>query len=76
MIPGIPRTVRGRIGPHVWSTVTGGWTAEAAAEVAGLEEDRALDLTEALARHSLVQLDHAEGGPRLRGVGAGAATTE
>jgi predicted ATPase/class 3 adenylate cyclase len=45
---------------------TGGWTVEAAAEVAGLEEDRALDLTEALARHSLVQLDRTERGPRLR----------
>ena len=45
---------------------TGGWTVEAAAEVAGLEEDRALELTEALARHSLVQLDRAEHGPRLR----------
>ena len=44
----------------------GGWTVEAAAEVAGLEEDRALDLTEALARHSLVQLDRTERGPRLR----------
>ncbi len=45
---------------------TGGWTVEAAAEVAGLEEDRTLELTEALARHSLVQLDRAELGPRLR----------
>ena len=44
----------------------GGWTIEAAAEVAGLEEDRTLDLTEALARHSLVQPDRAEPGPRLR----------
>ena len=44
----------------------GGWTVEAAAEVAGLEEDRALDLTEALARHSLVQPDRTERGPRLR----------
>jgi predicted ATPase/class 3 adenylate cyclase len=45
---------------------TGGWTVEAAAHVAGLEEDRTLDLTEALARHSLVQLDRTEPGPRLR----------
>jgi predicted ATPase len=44
----------------------GGWTVEAAAEVAGLTEDRALDLTEALARHSLVQPDRTERGPRLR----------
>jgi predicted ATPase/class 3 adenylate cyclase len=45
---------------------TGGWTVEAAAEVAGLEEDRALDLTEALARHSLVQLDRTARSPRVR----------
>ncbi len=32
-----------------------GWTVEAAAQVAGLDEDRALDLSEALARHSLIQ---------------------
>jgi predicted ATPase len=45
---------------------TGGWTIQAAAEVAGLEEDRALDLTEALARHSLVQLDRTARSPRVR----------
>ena len=44
----------------------GGWTVEAAAEVAGLTEDQALDLTEALARHSLVQPDRTERGARLR----------
>ena len=43
-----------------------GWTIEAATEVAGLKEDRALELTEALARHSLVQPDHTGRGPRLR----------
>ena len=43
-----------------------GWTVEAAAVVAGLDEDRALDLTEALARHSLVYLDPAGDGPRPR----------
>ena len=43
-----------------------GWTIEAAAQVTGLDEDRALDLTEALARHSLVYLDPAGDGPRLR----------
>ena len=43
-----------------------GWTVEAAAEVAGLAEDRAFDLTEALARHSLVQPDRTEHGPRLQ----------
>jgi predicted ATPase len=45
---------------------TDGWTVEAAAQVAGLEEGRALELTEALARHSLVQLDPAGDGSRCR----------
>jgi predicted ATPase len=44
----------------------GGWTIEAAAEVASLEEDRALELSEALARHSLTYLDSTQLGPRLR----------
>jgi tetratricopeptide (TPR) repeat protein len=43
-----------------------GWTIEAAADVAGLDEDRALDLTEALARHSLIFLDITRLGPRPR----------
>ena len=43
-----------------------GWTVEAAAQVADLDEDRALDLTEALARHSLIYLDPAGVGPRPR----------
>ena len=43
-----------------------GWTDEASAQVAGLDEDRVLDLTEALARHSLVYLDPAGDGPRPR----------
>jgi len=43
-----------------------GWTTEAAAQVAGLEEDRALALSEALARHSLIQLDPTERGVRPR----------
>jgi predicted ATPase len=45
-----------------------GWTIDAAGQVAGLAEDRALDLSEALARSSLIQLDSAESefGPRLR----------
>jgi predicted ATPase len=41
-----------------------GWTVEAAAQVAGLDEDRALDLTEALARHSLIYVDVTDHGPR------------
>jgi predicted ATPase len=44
----------------------GGWTMEAAAEVAALEEDRVLDLTEALARHSLITVDITDHGPRAR----------
>jgi predicted ATPase len=43
-----------------------GWTVEAAAEVTGLDEGEALDRFEALARHSLVYLDPADDGPRLR----------
>jgi predicted ATPase len=43
-----------------------GWTVEAAAQVASLDEDRALDLTEALARHSLIFLDVTEFGRRPR----------
>ena len=43
-----------------------GWTIEAAAQAAGLDDDRALDLTDALARHSLVQVDRAGLDPRAR----------
>jgi predicted ATPase/class 3 adenylate cyclase len=43
---------------------TDGWTVDAAAGVAGLGEDRALELLEALARHSLIQLDSTGPGPR------------
>ena len=43
-----------------------GWTVDAAAHVAGLTEDRALDLSEALARHSLIQLDSTGSSTRLR----------
>ncbi|HEX7267697.1 MAG TPA: tetratricopeptide repeat protein, partial [Streptosporangiaceae bacterium] len=43
-----------------------GWTIEAAARVAGLAEDRALELSEALARHSLIYLDPAGDGSRSR----------
>ena len=45
---------------------TDGWTIDAAARVAGLEEDRALELLEALARHSLVQLDLTSDSSRCR----------
>jgi len=43
-----------------------GWTIQAVAQVAGLDEDRALELCEALARHSLVAIDSTELGPRSR----------
>ncbi|MFD0577991.1 ATP-binding protein [Dactylosporangium darangshiense] len=43
-----------------------GWTVDAAAQVAGLDGDRALELFEALARQSLVSLDNTDHGPRLR----------
>jgi predicted ATPase len=43
-----------------------GWTVDAAGQVADLAEDRALDLSEALERSSLVQLDSTEHGPRCR----------
>jgi predicted ATPase len=43
-----------------------GWTVEAAADIAGLDEDRALELSEALARHSLTYLDRTDLGPRSR----------
>src|SRR5262249_20132248 len=44
----------------------GGWTLEAAAVVAGLDESRSLDLNEELARHSLVHIDNTSVGPRAR----------
>jgi predicted ATPase len=43
-----------------------GWTIEAAAHVADLDEDRVLELSEALARNSLILLDQTEFGPRSR----------
>jgi len=43
-----------------------GWTVEAAGQVAGLDDDRALELSEALARHSLIYLDSTDSGPRSR----------
>jgi predicted ATPase len=43
-----------------------GWPIEAAAQVAELTEDRALELSEGLARHSLIYLDTSAPGPRSR----------
>jgi predicted ATPase len=51
---------------EVAAVFTDGWTLAAAAQVAGLDEDRALELSEALTRHSLVYVDNAEAGPRTR----------
>ena len=44
----------------------GGWTLEAVALVAGLDENRSLELNEALARQSLVHVDNTPLGPRSR----------
>jgi predicted ATPase len=43
-----------------------GWTVEAAVHVSGLTEDRALDLLDSLAGHSLVSVDATDVGPRFR----------
>jgi predicted ATPase len=51
---------------EVAAVFTGGWTIPAAAAVAVLEEDRALELSEALARHSLIYADTTGPGPRSR----------
>ena len=51
---------------EVAAVFTDGWTIQAAAWVAGLGEDRALELSEALARHSLIYLDSTGPGPRSR----------
>jgi predicted ATPase/class 3 adenylate cyclase len=54
---------------EIMAVFAGGWTVEAAAQVAGLKEDQALDLAEALARHSLIQPDRTDRGPRLQMLG-------
>jgi predicted ATPase len=51
---------------EVTAVFTDGWTIPAGAQVAGLNEDRALELGEALARHSLVAIDSTQLGPRSR----------
>jgi predicted ATPase len=51
---------------EVLAVFTDGWTIQAAAQVAGLDEDQALELSEALARHSLIYLDSTGPGPRSR----------
>ena len=54
---------------EVAAVFTDNWTVDAAAAVAGLDEDRALDLTEALAGHSLIYLDVTDHGPCSRMLG-------
>jgi len=51
---------------EVTAVFIGGWTIQAVAQVAGLDEDRTLELSEALARHSLVAIDSTGPGPRSR----------
>jgi len=51
---------------EVAAVFTGGWTSQAVAQIAGLDEDRALELSEALARHSLFYVHSTELGPRTR----------
>jgi predicted ATPase len=51
---------------EVTAVFVDGWTLQAATQVAGLEEDRALELSEALARHSLVYADSTGRGTRSR----------
>ena len=48
------------------SVFADGWTVDAAARVSDLTEDSALDLLDALAGHSLVQVDATHAGPRFR----------
>ncbi|MCD4525952.1 DUF4062 domain-containing protein [Nocardioides sp. cx-173] len=62
----------GMLGPaersllEVLTVFADGWTVGAAAHVAALDEDRTLELTEGLARHSLLYLEGTGSGPRPR----------
>ena len=47
------------------SVFVDGWTIDAAVHVSSLAEDRALDLLDALAGHSLVSIDATDVGPRF-----------
>ncbi len=47
------------------SVFVDGWTVDAAVHVSELTEDRALDLLDALAGHSLVNVDATDAGPRF-----------
>ncbi|WP_448623469.1 DUF4062 domain-containing protein [Geodermatophilus sp. URMC 64] len=48
------------------SVFVDGWTVDAAVHVAGLPEDRTLDLLDVLSAHSLVTIDVTDAGPRFR----------
>jgi predicted ATPase len=48
------------------SVFVDGWTIGAAAAVTGIDEDRTLDMSEELARHSLITFDITDRGPRAR----------
>ena len=48
------------------SVFVDGWTVDAAVHVSDLTEDRTLDLLDALAGHSLVNVDATDAGPRFR----------
>jgi len=69
-LPGRQRTLRATVAwsvglldeaerslPEATAVFTDGWTIQAAAKVADLTEDEALNLSEALARHSLIYVD-------------------
>jgi hypothetical protein len=51
---------------EVCAVFVDGWTVDAAAQVADLHEDRVLELIDALAGHSLINLDATDHGPRPR----------
>jgi predicted ATPase len=51
---------------EVAAVFTDGWTVPAAAAASDLDEDRTLELSEALAGHSLVSIDSTQLGPRSR----------
>jgi predicted ATPase len=51
---------------EVTAAFVDGWTLEAASQVAGVDEDRALELSEALARHSLIYSASTGSGQRTR----------
>jgi predicted ATPase len=51
---------------EVTAVFVDGWTIQAASRVAGADEDRVLELSEALAEHSLIYPDNSGPGPRSR----------